>query len=236
MVQKGKGKCNLKKGKSTIRKNIWKSWADWINKVVGWLNKIYWTLLKVVLGLTVCLEIMFLRILPNDIRKGLIVFYIFGIGFMIALVLIEEHRKDKGLNVEFIEISWLSYFTFVIAWVPVVCMLLYVFIIIVQESCFGLEVRSSAEFLLQLVYWMIAIANLMWFMYHICIRNVDQEKINLMLKLMVVIISGTGLVMDFVGKIDFTKQFLFIAWSVLLLSYISDKKQNSMQKGNNFGD
>lgn len=50
---------------------------------------------------------------------------------------------------------------------------------------------------------------------------------------MVVIISGAGLIMDFIGKIDFTKQFLVIAWTVLYMSYISDKRQNNASKDKN---
>lgn len=237
MDQKDKCKGKLAKSKSGNKKDIWKRWikciTKGINKVVGWLNNVYWTLIKIALGLTVLLEIIFLYILPNDVRKWLIVFYIFGLGFMMALMLVEEYRKDEKFSVKFIEASWLSYFAFVIAWVPVVCMLLYVSIVKVQELCFGLKVCFSAEYLLQLVYWVIAIANIVWIWYHIDVKNTDQANLNLMLKLMVVIISGAGLIMDFIGEIDFTKQFLVIAWTVLYMSYISDKRQNNATKDKN---
>ena len=47
-----------------------------------------------------------------------------------------------------------------------------------------------------------------------------------MLKFAVCIVHGVGLLMDFVAKVNFTKQFIVMAWTILFMSYIVDKKND----------
>lgn len=205
------------------KKKKWiKSTKLFVSKFVEQFHKFYCVVLCIPLVALLFLIVILGIELPNDVNKWLILFYMFCIGFLIVLIIISEYRREKVPIAVFKDASWLSYIAFVIVETPVVMMLLYT--LLVAGMC---KLDVDAEKLLQIVYWSIAISHLIWVSYHIKVRDIDHVKINLMLKLMVVIISGLGLVMDIVSKISFTKQFLVIAWTVLLMSYISDKRQSS---------
>lgn len=185
-------------------------------------------LLIISIGATIGLSVIYIIILPNSLPKYLILFYLLGLCFLLILMLassiIEIHNKNNNENKKtfsyFKDDTWQSYIYHTIIIIPLVAMIVMVI---------GLNITHKdlkPEIILQIIYWVIAIANFIWFCWHLIKANTPSkiQKINLMLKLAVCIVSGVGLLMDFVAKVNFTKQFIVMAWTILFMSYIVDKK------------
>ena len=212
-------KRNSVKGNDPKKKSK-KSFEDVIKKIDEVAVRFEKILLAVALVCTGFLDVIFIRIPLHNIEKYILVFYLTALCLLIFGLLCNNIFKNNKFIPNYGDNTWLSYIIYVIILAPVVLIMIYAGIINKWES------TMKAQDLLQIMYWSIAGANFIWFLSHMRFskEHEQRKKINLQLKLMVVIISGVGLIMDIVAQINFTKQFLFIAWTVLVMSYISDSK------------
>lgn len=192
------------------------------------INIIEVIFLIIALGAIITLGTIFMITLPKIISKYLILLYLILLGILILLLIKSTIIEIKNSNnnehertvVYFKDNSWQSYICYILIMIPLLIMIiLAVFVKITQKSI-------MPEVILQLIYWSIAIGNIIWFYWHLKKADslIEMRKINLMLKLAVCIVSGVGFLMDLVSKVNFTKQFIVMAWTFLLMSYIVDKK------------
>jgi len=167
---------------------------------------------------TGAVDCLFIMDLTGNIMEYIVIIYLSALCILILILLAAEFIDNFLPNYK--DSTWSSYIIYVVIMVPVIVITIYAGIINKWNPA------MDVGCLLQFIYWGIAGANFIWFLSHmLSSKDCKQRKeLNLLLKLMVVIISGVGLVMDIVGKLNFTKQFLAIAWTVLLMSYISDIK------------
>lgn len=176
------------------------------------------------------LSVIFTGALPNTISKCVLLFYLWTLEVFMLLLLISTIIEIENLNnnehqktfAYFKDNSWQSYIYHTIIIVPLIGMVgLAIFVKITQTNI-------MPESILQFIYWVIAIENFIWFCWHLvkADSSIKVKKINLMLKLAVCIVSGVGFCMDVIARVNFTKQFIAMAWTVLLMSFISDKKNS----------
>lgn len=191
---------------------------DVISKIDGAIEKIEPILFVITLIWTAILDVVYIYILPKGIRKNIVIFYLTALFLLSLQLLCSKIFKRIKFIPNFWDSTWLSYITFVIILVPIIVIAIHGYIV-------QWDSEMDVELLLQTIYWSIAGSNFIWFLLHLLLAKESEQrkKLNLFLKLMVVIISGIGLVMDIVAQINFTYQFLAIAWTVLLMSYISDR-------------
>lgn len=194
---------------------------------------LYFIMVGISLVTSISLGVILTIILTNSIAKYLLLFYIIAIVVLLLLQLfsaiIEIHNKitneHKKNFVAFKDNTWQSYIYFSIIIFPLM------FMIIIAWLASAIKVTIDANCLLQVIYWVIAFSNFIWFYFHLKNANTltKQNKINLMLKLAVCIVSAIGLIMDYIAKLNFTYQFIVMAWTVLFMSYLSDKKNLKSQ-------
>lgn len=176
----------------------------------------------------IALVTIFIITLPNSISKYLILFYLIALEFLIFSMQISSIVEIRNLDnnehektfAYFKDNSWQSYIYHIIITIPLMVMVIIaVFAKITHKNV-------MPEVILQFIYWSIAIGNFIWFYWHL--KKADSlnkiKKLNLMLKLAVCIVSGVGFMMDVISKVNFTRQFITMAWTFLLMSYIVDKK------------
>lgn len=188
-----------------------------MSKIDGVIKKYEWILLLVALACTGFIDYIFITNWTGGVLGYIVVIYLSALCILILLLLAAEFIPNVLPNYK--DSTWSSYVLYVVVMLPFIVITVYAGIINKWNPAMDIAC------LLQAVYWSIAGSNLIWFLFHIIfVKDCEQrKKLNSFLKLMVVIISGIGLVMDIVAQINFTYQFLAIAWTVLLMSYISDR-------------
>lgn len=182
----------------------------------------------IVLAAIIGLATIYTIILPDSISKYIVLFYLISLGILVFLLQIStiveirnlENNEHEKTFAYFQDVTWQSYIYHTIIIIPLIVMAVLAMVVKITQM------NIKPEDVLQVIYWSIAIGNFIWFYYHIKKANTQTKirRINLMLKLAVCIVSGVGLLMDVVSKVHFTKQFIVMAWTVLLMSYMIDKK------------
>lgn len=177
------------------------------------------------------LTILFAITTPNSIDKIVLIFHMVALTIISLLLagskILEKHNyvaNDhlKGF-VRFQDNTWQSYIFYVIVIVPITTVMI---ITIIRQ--YLLNAEFSADFLLQVIYWTIAIFNFIWFLCHWINATTlyQKKKINLMIKLASCIISILQLVTDFISAANFTKQFIFISATIIFFSYLIDREES----------
>ena len=175
----------------------------------------------------IALLIIYFKILPLSVSKNLVLFYLGATGILtfimfcsniieVSNLIKHEHIKNFIRFKDYTEPSYI-YFCFVI--IPLITMIIITSLMQVTQT------TILPDKFLKIVYWSVAAANFIWILYHLIYANTSKKRkrLNLVLKFAVCIVSGMGFIMDFIGRIDFTKQVIFIAWIVLIAAYISDR-------------
>lgn len=136
------------------------------------MKKIYFVLIIlyiIALFAVIGLSVIFAIILPNSVSKYLVLFYLIALGILIFLLLASiiiekrnlKNNKHQKTFVYFQDISLQSYLYYVIIIIPLIVMIILIIVLNIFQK------NITPEYILQIIYWSIAVGNFIWFYWHL---------------------------------------------------------------------